>query len=136
MIGISPDSVESTALQSKHKLGMPLVSDESNALESYGVWAEKSMYGRSYMGVVRSTFLSTAMADRRIWRNVRVNGHASEVLAAARHSGFPFCLRNLAAAQHSSRRNIKIEGAHTMRSLILWMIGIPIPIIILIWLFT
>jgi thioredoxin-dependent peroxiredoxin len=60
--------------------------DESHAtLESYGVWTQKSMYGRSYMGVERSTFLIGKDGRiARIWRKVKVDGHAQEVLAAAR----------------------------------------------------
>ncbi len=85
VIGISPDSVRKhEGFIAKHALSTPLVSDtEQIALESYGVWSQKQMYGRSYMGVVRSTFL----IDREgliagIWRNVRVDGHVGEVLAA------------------------------------------------------
>ena len=87
VLGMSPDSVDRhERFKSKHKLGIPLVSDEMHrTLEDYGVWAEKNMFGRTHMGVVRSTFL----IDRdgtiaKIWRNVRVPGHAGDVLAAAR----------------------------------------------------
>ncbi len=87
LVGVSGDPVKAQdAFKAKHKLLMPLGSDESHAmLEAYGVWGEKSMYGRAYMGVVRSTFLIGA--DGRIaqvWRNVKVPGHAEEVLAAAK----------------------------------------------------
>ncbi|MCK2053363.1 peroxiredoxin [Methylobacterium sp. 37f] len=87
VIGISPDSVKShDKFRAKYGLTFPLASDESKAmLEAYGVWVEKSMYGRKYMGVERTTLL----IDRngrvaRLWPKVKVPGHAEEVLAAAR----------------------------------------------------
>ena len=87
VIGVSPDSLKKhEKFKSKHGLAMPLVADEAReAIEAYGVWGEKTMFGRKYMGVVRSTFL----IDRdgkiaRIWRNVRVSGHAEEVLESAK----------------------------------------------------
>ena len=70
----------------KHQLSVPLVSDEQHEmLEAYGAWGEKSMYGRTFMGIIRTTVLIGA--DRRIvkiWRHVRVDGHADDVLAAVR----------------------------------------------------
>jgi thioredoxin-dependent peroxiredoxin len=87
VIGMSPDSVRRhERFKTKHNLGMPLVSDETHAtLTSYGVWSKKNMFGRDYMGVVRTTFLiDRAGTNARIWRNVRVSGHAAEVLAAVR----------------------------------------------------
>ena len=86
IVGISPDSMAShDKFRSKHGLDLTLVSDESKAmLEAYGVWAQKSMYGRSYMGVERTTVLiDKAGRVARIWSNVKVPGHAEEVLAAA-----------------------------------------------------
>lgn len=85
--GMSPDPVKKhDKFKDKHSLGVVLVSDEAKEmLEAYGVWMEKSMYGRKYMGVERSTFLIDK--DGRIaraWRKVSVPGHAEEVLAAAR----------------------------------------------------
>jgi peroxiredoxin Q/BCP len=87
VLGISPDSSAShRKFQEKHGLGVRLLADEArSAAEAYGVWVEKSMYGRKYMGVERATFL----IDRdgkvaRSWRNVRVPGHAEDVLEAAR----------------------------------------------------
>jgi thioredoxin-dependent peroxiredoxin len=70
----------------KHGLGVPLISDETHAmLEAYGAWGEKSMYGKSFLGVLRTTMLLGADGKiARIWRNVRVDGHADEVLEAAR----------------------------------------------------
>jgi thioredoxin-dependent peroxiredoxin len=86
VIGISPDSVEShRKFQRKHGLSLRLGADEDKAVaEAYGVWVEKSMYGRRYMGVERATFLIDAKGRiARGWRKVRVPGHAEEVLAAA-----------------------------------------------------
>jgi len=85
VMGISPDSVgRHERFKSKHQLAMPLIADEMHvALAAYGVWAKKSLFGRKYMGVVRTTFLIDRSGTiARIWRNVRVTGHAAEVLAA------------------------------------------------------
>lgn len=87
VVGISPDSVKShDKFKSKHDLAVELVADEERkTLEAYGVWVEKSMYGRKYMGVERTTFLIGADGRiARIWRKVKVPGHAREVLDAAR----------------------------------------------------
>ncbi len=87
VLGMSPDSVKShDKFKTKHKLAVELVADEERkALEAYGVWTEKSMYGRKYMGVERSTFLIGPDGRiARIWRKVKVPGHAAEVLEAAR----------------------------------------------------
>lgn len=87
VIGISPDSVKRhDKFKQKYGLGLTLVSDEEKtAIEAYGLWVEKQMYGRHYMGVERSTFLidATGMIAR-VWAKVRVKGHAEAVLAAAR----------------------------------------------------
>ena len=87
VIGISPDTVKSHCkFRDKHDLGITLAADpEKEAITAYGVWVEKSMYGRKYMGVERSTFLIGP--DRRIaqeWRKVKVPGHVEQVLEAAR----------------------------------------------------
>jgi len=87
VIGMSPDPVKKHhKFREKHGLETVLVSDEEKqALSAYGVWVEKSMYGRKYMGVERSTFLIGA--DGRIvkaWRKVKVPGHVADVLAAAK----------------------------------------------------
>jgi peroxiredoxin Q/BCP len=85
IIGISPDSVAShQKFKAKYGLNFHLAADEEKAAaEAYGVWVEKSMYGRKYMGVERSTFLIGKMGKiARIWRKVKVPGHAEEVLAA------------------------------------------------------
>lgn len=87
VIGISKDSVAShDKFCRKHGLRLILASDVAGATcESYGVWAEKSMYGRTYMGIERTTFLiDGAGRIARIWPKVKVAGHADEVLAAVR----------------------------------------------------
>ncbi|WP_156850863.1 peroxiredoxin [Bartonella refiksaydamii] len=86
IIGISPDNVKKhDKFKTKHELDIILVSDEEKTtLEAYGVWVEKSMYGRKYMGVERSTFLIDATGKiAEEWRKVSVPKHAEEVLAAA-----------------------------------------------------
>ena len=85
VIGVSRDSVTShEKFKKKYKLNFPLGADEQGKVtEAYGVWVEKSMYGRKYMGIERATFLiDEAGKIRRIWRKVKVPGHAEEVLAA------------------------------------------------------
>jgi peroxiredoxin Q/BCP len=85
VLGISPDRPAShRKFQGKHDLGLRLLSDEDKTtVEAYGVWVEKSMYGRRYMGVERSTFLIDKFGKvARAWRNVRVPGHAEDVLEA------------------------------------------------------
>lgn len=87
IIGISPDSATSHAkFRKKHELTVALAADEDKAVAmAYGVWIEKSMYGRKYMGVDRSTFLIDAKGKvAQSWRKVKVPGHAEEVLAAAK----------------------------------------------------
>jgi peroxiredoxin Q/BCP len=87
VIGISPDSPEShQKFARKYALKVRLAADaDKAAANAYGVWVEKSMYGRKYMGVERSTFLIDAGGRiARSWRKVKVPGHADEVLAAAK----------------------------------------------------
>lgn len=87
IVGMSPDPVKKhDKFVAKHSLGIALASDEEKiVLSDYGVWKEKSMYGRKYMGVERSTFLIDANGViRKIWRKVKVPGHAAEVLEAVR----------------------------------------------------
>jgi len=87
VLGISADTVKAQeSFRSKHQLSVPLISDEQHEmLEAYGAWGEKSMYGRNFMGIIRTTVLIGADGRiAKIWRNVRVDGHADEVLAAAR----------------------------------------------------
>ena len=85
VVGISPDSVKSQAkFKAKHELPFTLLADvDHKAAEAYGVWVEKSMYGRTYMGVERSTFLIGPDGKvRKIFHKVKPAGHAEEVLAA------------------------------------------------------
>jgi thioredoxin-dependent peroxiredoxin len=87
VIGMSPDNAKSHAkFRTKHELSVTLIADEQKtALQAYDVWKEKSMYGRKYMGVERSTFLIDADGKiKNIWRNVKVPAHAEMVLAAAK----------------------------------------------------
>ncbi len=86
---MSPDNVKKhDKFVAKHELTVALVADEEKTtLQAYGVWVEKSMYGRKYMGVERSTFLiSQDGTILNIWRKVKVPGHAEEVLEAVRLS--------------------------------------------------
>jgi peroxiredoxin Q/BCP len=85
VIGISPDGVEShVKFKKKFKLNFPLLADEKHAVaEKYGAWGEKSLYGKKFIGVIRSTFLIDAKGKiAKAWRNVRVDGHDEKVLAA------------------------------------------------------
>lgn len=87
VLGVSADPVEAQdKFKKKHGLGIPLLSDETHKmLEAYGVWGKKSMYGRTFMGITRATFLIGADGRiARIWPKVKVDGHADEVLAAAK----------------------------------------------------
>ena len=86
LLGVSKDSLASHAkFTAKYDLAVPLASDPEGAMiEAYGSWVEKNMYGRKYMGIERSTFLIDADGKlARIWRKVKVPGHAAEVLQAA-----------------------------------------------------
>ena len=86
VLGVSKDPVHShDRFVAKHGLNLTLLSDETGAtVEAYGAWVEKSMYGRKYMGVDRSTFLIDRNGVlRRVWRKVKLPGHVDEVLAAA-----------------------------------------------------
>ena len=87
IIGVSKDSAAShDKFKTKHKLKITLGSDpETKLAQAYGVWIEKSMYGRKYMGMDRATFLVDEKGViRQVWRKVKVPGHAEEVLAAAK----------------------------------------------------
>jgi thioredoxin-dependent peroxiredoxin len=86
VLGVSADPPKAQeAFRAKHQLSVPLASDEQHAmLEAYGVWGEKSMYGRTFLGISRTTVLiGPDSRVIRIWRHVKVDGHADEVLAAA-----------------------------------------------------
>jgi peroxiredoxin Q/BCP len=87
VVGLSKDDVAShDRFKSKYDLPFPLASDESGeVVEAYGSWIEKSMYGKTYMGTDRSTFLIGADGTlERVWRGVKVPGHVEEVLEAAK----------------------------------------------------
>ena len=85
VIGVSADPVKKQdAFKAKHDLATPLASDETHAmLEAYGVWGEKSLYGRKFMGITRSTFLIGKDGKvARVWPKVKVDGHVDEVRRA------------------------------------------------------
>ncbi|WP_167528865.1 peroxiredoxin [Bradyrhizobium macuxiense] len=87
VVGISADTVKAQeSFRNKHQLSVPLVSDGAHQmLEAYGAWGEKSMYGRTFMGIIRTTVLVDSGGKvARIWRHVKVDGHAEAVLEAAR----------------------------------------------------
>ena len=85
LYGLSKDSLKDhDKFIHKYGLAMPLLSDETvAAIDAFGSWGEKSLYGRQYMGTDRSTFIIDPEANvRQVWRKVRVNGHVSQVLQA------------------------------------------------------
>ncbi len=87
ILGVSKDGQKSHAnFAAKYQLPFTLLSDESTeVMQQYGVWQEKSMYGRKYMGTVRTTFLIDEQGViQKVWPKVRVTGHAEQVLAALR----------------------------------------------------
>ena len=87
IFGVSKDTVaKHDKFRDKHSLGVGLLSDaDSEVCELYGAWVEKQMYGKKYMGIERSTFLIDGEGTlRRVWRKVKVPGHADEVLEAVR----------------------------------------------------
>jgi peroxiredoxin Q/BCP len=84
ILGVSADPLKAQeAFRDKHKLSVPLASDENHRmLEAYGAWGEKSMYGRTFLGIIRTTVLIGAKGQvLKVWRHVKVDGHADEVLA-------------------------------------------------------
>ena len=87
IVGVSADPVPALAkFKAKHQLAIALASDEKHRmLEAYGVWQEKSLYGRKFLGIVRTTFLIGPDGRiAKVWPKVSVDGHAAEVLAAAK----------------------------------------------------
>ncbi|MDP3403827.1 MAG: peroxiredoxin [Brevundimonas sp.] len=87
VIGVSKDAVKKLEkFKAKYDLKVTLASDEDTGVtEAFGVWVEKSMYGKTYMGIERATFLIDGSGTvRRVWRKVSVKGHAEAVLAAAK----------------------------------------------------
>jgi peroxiredoxin Q/BCP len=86
VLGVSADPLKAQEqFRDKHQLSIPLASDETHEmLKAYGVWGEKSMYGKTFLGILRTTVLVDAKGKvAKIWRNVKVDGHADEVLATA-----------------------------------------------------
>ena len=86
IVGVSADSVKKHEnFIAKHNLGIPLLADEEQTmLNAYGVWVEKNMYGRKFMGIERATYLIAADGTiKQIWRKVKVKGHVEAVLEAA-----------------------------------------------------
>ncbi len=84
IVGVSADSIaKHDKFKAKHNLSIPLLSDENQQmLKKYGVWVEKNMYGRKYMGIERTTFLvDESGIIRHIWRKVKVKGHIDDVRA-------------------------------------------------------
>lgn len=89
ILGVSADPVKAQdAFKKKHKLKIGLLSDETHKmLEDYGAWGEKSMYGKTFMGVIRTTYLIGPDGRiARVWPKVKVDGHAAEVLKAAQEA--------------------------------------------------
>ncbi len=86
VLGVSKDPIKAhDKFRDKHALSVPLLSDaESDVCERYGAWIQKSMYGRTYMGIERSTFVIAGGRVVEAWRKVKVPGHAAEVLAAVK----------------------------------------------------
>lgn len=84
VVGVSRDSVKKHgAFRKKYDLKVRLGADDGSVTEAYGVWVEKTLYGRQYMGIERATFLIDGSGVvRRVWRKVKVAGHAQEVLKA------------------------------------------------------
>ena len=82
VVGVSPDSIEShKKFQTKNELNFTLLSDPEHTLaEKFGVWQEKSMYGKKYMGIVRSTFIIKSGEIDKSWSKVKVKGHVDEVI--------------------------------------------------------
>jgi peroxiredoxin Q/BCP len=116
VIGVSKDSIEShDKFKSKHQLNFPLASDENGLVcERYGVWAEKSMYGKTYMGIERTTFLIDEEGQiAHIWRKVSVQGHVQEVFDAmsgklpAANSNTPAVAKKPAKAAKKKAKAVK-----------------------------
>lgn len=86
VVGVSKDAMKAIErFADKYALRFPLASDPGGVVEAYGAWVEKSMYGKNYMGIDRSTILVGADGRIvRIWRKIKVPGHATEVMAAAK----------------------------------------------------
>jgi thioredoxin-dependent peroxiredoxin len=87
VLGVSRDPVpKHDKFKNKYDLKITLLSDEDGKVcEKYGVWVEKNMYGRKYMGIERATYLISSGKIARVWRKVKVNGHAEDVLDAVKN---------------------------------------------------
>ncbi len=89
VIGISPDTVaDHEKFRAKHGLGIELAADpDRTAIDAYGVWGEKTTFGKTYTGLIRTTFLVAADGTiAQVWPVLKIKGHAEQVLAAARDS--------------------------------------------------
>ena len=86
VLGLSKDTVaKHDKFKAKHDLKVTLLSDEDGSVcEKYGVWVQKKLYGREYMGIERSTYIISGGKIARVWRKVKVAGHAEEVLEAVK----------------------------------------------------
>lgn len=105
VFGISPDNIKSHAkFRAKFELNFPLLADPDHATaEAFGVWVEKSLYGKTYMGIQRSTFIvGPAGAIERVWEKVTPADHAHEVLAALNELG-PVAVKTTAAAKKARK---------------------------------
>jgi peroxiredoxin Q/BCP len=92
LFGVSPDGIKShQKFRDKFNLPFPLLADENHSVaEAYGVWGEKSMYGRKYMGILRTTFIIDAKGRiARVFEKVKPAGHAAEVLSALQELATP-----------------------------------------------
>src|SRR6202012_4081104 len=108
VLGVSADSLKAQeSFRDKHKLAVPLISDEKHQmLEAYGAWGEKSMYGKTFLGILRTTVLIDAGGKvARIWRRVKVDDHAAEVLEAAKAMELSEALTKLRFSGHVRKIN-------------------------------
>ena len=89
IFGVSKDTIDKhKKFITKHSLTIDLISDDGSICEKFGVWVEKSMYGKKYMGIERATFLfDQNLKLIKIWRNVKVKGHVDEVLSFVKNLG-------------------------------------------------
>lgn len=89
LLGVSKDTpAKHRKFADKYALTVPLASDDSDVIEAFGAWVPKKLYGRDYMGIDRSTWLFDASGTlAKVWRKVKVPGHAEQVLAAVRELG-------------------------------------------------
>ncbi len=108
VLGVSPDTTKShQKFATKFSLPFPLLADtEHKVAEAYGAWGEKSNYGRTYMGIIRSTFLIDAQGNvKHVWPKVKVNGHVSEVLSVLT-GGAPAPAKKTAAKKAVAKKTV------------------------------